>query len=207
MMFPKLPRRSNRLQQWFGHQSSALLRLCAVVVALVLCTATIDHVLTTIRTQDEIAQLQTQVTTVQTKSAQLMSSAGLPSKAQARKATSDLATTEEQRRGLNTVIRQLNTPWHDLFDQLEKTTPADIALISIEPDAKRATIRLVAEAKRLETLLTYASDLQQQGVLGRLTYSKHETNDQDGNKPVRLSFELDMRMPQRLAANAQAARP
>ena len=207
MIFPHLPRRSNHLQLWLGHQSSALLRLCALTVALVLCAAILDHVLTTIRTQDEIVQLQTQITNVQARTTQLMPSNVSLSKTQARKATSDLATTEDQRRGLNTVIRQLNTPWQDLFDQLEKTTPTDIALISIEPDAKRATIRLVAEAKRLETLLTYASDLQQQGVLGRLTYSKHETNDQDSNKPVRLSFELDMRMPQRLAANVQAARP
>lgn len=184
-----------------------MLRLFAVLVALALCAAIIDHVFTTVRTQDEITKLQTQIATVQTKTAQLAPNASSPSKTQARKATSDLATTEEQRRGLNTVIRQLNTPWQDLFDQLEKTTSADIALISIEPDAKRATIRLVAEAKRLETLLAYASDLQQQGVLGRLTYSKHETNDQDSNKPVRLSFELDMRMPQRLATNAQVARP
>lgn len=207
MMFPNLPRRSNRVQQWLGHQSPTLLRLCAVSVALVLCAAILDHVLTTIRTQDEIVQLQTQITNVQAKTTQLTPNAGSLSKTQARKATSDLVTTEDQRRGLNTVVRQLNTPWQDLFDQLEKTTPTDIALISIEPDAKRATIRLVAEAKRLETLLSYASDLQQQGVLGRLTYSKHETNDQDSNKPVRLSFELDMRMPQRLVATTQAARP
>jgi hypothetical protein len=207
MMFPSLPRRSRPYQQWLGHQSSALVRLCAALVALVLCAGIIDHVLTTVRTQDEITQLQTQIATAQSKTAQLVPNASSPSKAQARKATSDLATTEEQRRGLNTVIRQLNTPWQDLFDQLEKTTPSDIALISIEPDAKRATIRLVAEAKRLDTLLSYASELQQQGVFGRLTYSKHETNDQDSNKPVRLSFELDMRMPQRLAANAQVARP
>jgi Tfp pilus assembly protein PilN len=195
------------MQHWLGHQSSALVRLCAILVALVLCAAIIGHVFTTLRTQDEITQLQTQIAALQNKTTQLVPATGAPSKAQARKATSELATTEDQRRGLNTVIRQLNTPWQDLFDQLEKTTPPDIALISIEPDAKRATIRLVAEAKRLETLLTYASDLQQQGVLGRLTYSKHETNDQDNNKPVRLSFELDMRMPQRLAANAQVARP
>jgi Tfp pilus assembly protein PilN len=207
MMFPSLPRRSKPLLQWLGHQSSTLVRLCAVLVALALCAAIIDHVFTTVHTQDEITKLQTQIATVQSKTAQLAPNANSPSKAQARKATSDLATTEDQRRGLNTVIRQLNTPWQDLFDQLEKTTPADIALISIEPDAKRATIRFVAEAKRLETLLAYASDLQQQGVLGRLTYSKHETNDQDSNKPVRLSFELDMRMPQRLAANAQVVRP
>jgi Tfp pilus assembly protein PilN len=207
MMFPTLPRRSQAWQQWLGHQSSALIRFCAVMVALVLCAALVDQVLTLLRTQDEITQLQTQTNAVQRKTAQLAPSGGAPSKIQARRATSELATTEEERRGLNTVIRQLNTPWQDLFDQLEKATPADIALLSIEPDAKRATIRLVAEAKRLETLLAYASALQQQGVFGRLTYSKHETNDQDSNKPVRLSFELDLRMPPRLAATTEAARP
>jgi septal ring factor EnvC (AmiA/AmiB activator) len=207
MMFPSLPHRSKALQHWLGHQSSALMRLCAVLVALVLGAALIDQALTMVRTQDEITKLQTQTAAVQRKTAQLAPGVGSPSKTQARKATSELVATEEQRRGLNTVIRQLNTPWQDLFDQLEKTTPADIALISIEPDAKRATIRFVAEARRLDTLLTYASDLQQQGVFGRLTYSKHETNDQDSNKPVRLSFELDLRLPPRLSAIAEAARP
>jgi septal ring factor EnvC (AmiA/AmiB activator) len=207
MIFPNLPRRSNLLQQWLGHQSSALVRLCAAIVALVLCAAITDQVMTTMRAQSEITKLQIQIATVQAKTAQLMSSTSPQAKTQARKTTSDLATTEDQRRGLNTVIRQLNTPWQDLFDQLEKTTPTDIALISIEPDAKRATIRLVAEAKRLETLLTYTSDLQQQGVFSSLTYSKHETNDQDSNKPVRLTFELDLRMPQRLSTKAEVARP
>lgn len=206
-MFPRLPRRSTAWQQWLGHQSSAWIRFCAVMVALVLCAAIVDQVLTMRRTQDEIMKLQMQTTAVQSKTAQLAPSVGSSAKPPARKASSALATTEDQRRGLNSVIRQLNTPWQDLFDQLEKTTPADVALISIEPDAKRSTLRFVAEAKRLETLLTYASALQQQGVFGRLTYSKHETNDQDSNKPVRLSFELDMRMPQRLASNAGAVHP
>lgn len=113
--------------------------------------------------------------------------------------------SDDTRRNLNTVIRHLNTPWQDLFDQLERLTPTDIALLSIEHDARRGSIKLQAEAKTLEALLTYAASLEQQGVFGRLTYSKYETNDQDSNKPTRLSFELGLRAPLRLKPLANNA--
>lgn len=105
---------------------------------------------------------------------------------------------DDTRRHINAVVRQLNTPWQDLFNQLERITPAEVALLSIEPDAHSSTIKLQAEAKTLDTLLLYAAGLEQQGLFGRLTYSKHETNDQDTNKPIRLSFELEVRTPDRL---------
>lgn len=105
---------------------------------------------------------------------------------------------DDTRRHLSTVVRQLNTPWQDLFNQLERRTPSEVALLSIEPDTLRDSIKLQAEAKTLDALLVYAAGLEQQGLFGRLTYSKHETNDQDPNKPTRLSFELEVRMPDRL---------
>lgn len=101
--------------------------------------------------------------------------------------------TSLQIRGYNSVIRQLNVPWKNLFEDLEAMTPMDVALISIEPDGSRSTVKLVAEAKSLTTLLSYSSKLQQNGIFGRITYSKHETNEQDMNKPMRLSFELELR--------------
>ena len=119
-----------------------------------------------------------------------------PGNTDAASATQELS--KEQRQQVNRVIHQLNTPWQDLFQQLERGTPNNVALISIEPDAGRASVKLQAEAKNLDILLDYAASLQSQQVLGALTYSKHETNDQDPNKPVRLSFEMGLRMPARL---------
>ena len=119
-----------------------------------------------------------------------------PGNTDAASATQELS--KEQRQQVNRVIHQLNTPWQDLFQQLERGTPNNVALISIEPDAGRASVKLQAEAKNLDVLLAYAASLQSQQVLGALTYSKHETNDQDPNKPVRLSFEMGLRMPARL---------
>lgn len=112
--------------------------------------------------------------------------------------TSAAGLSDDTRRNLNTVIRQLNTPWQDLFNELERLTPSEVALISIEPDPRREKIRLQAEAKTLDALLTYAADLQYQGVFGRLSYTKYEINELDSNKPTRLNFELELRAPKRL---------
>ena len=109
-----------------------------------------------------------------------------------------------QVRGYNRVIRQLNLPWKNLFEDLETLTPTDVALISIEPDGSRSTVKLVAEAKSLTTLLSYSSRLQQNGIFGRITYSKHETNEQDLNKPIRLSFELELRSAPQSANQSSA---
>ena len=111
------------------------------------------------------------------------------------------------RKALNGVIQQLNVPWHDIFEQLEASTSSEIALLSIEPDGQSGKIRLQAEAKSLDPLLRYASTLQQNGIFGRLSYSKHETNDQDPNRPVRLSFELELSAPKRFENSSTLGMP
>ncbi len=95
-------------------------------------------------------------------------------------------------RGLNGVVRQLNIPWQDIFQKLEQLLPGDVALLTIEPDGQRSSVRIQAEAKDLQTLLSYAASLQQNEVFGGLQFNKYSTNDQDPNRPVRLFFELKL---------------
>jgi Tfp pilus assembly protein PilN len=203
MKLPALSARSSILQYALGHHSGVGVRATALLVLMVLAGLLLVRVLQGNRMDRDIAALREQRIDLDARTSRLVTTRS-PTKAASntpssgRTAKADASLTEEQRRGLNAVIRQLNTPWQDLFDQLERSTPPDVALISIEPDARRGSIRLQAEAKTLETLLNYAAQLQQRGVLGRLTYSKHETNEQDNNKPLRLSVDIEMRMPQRL---------
>lgn len=115
--------------------------------------------------------------------------------------------SKENVKALNGVIKQLNVPWQDIFRELEKTIPPHIALLSIEPDAQRGLIRLQAEAESIDSLLQYASTLQNHRIFGHLNYSKHETNEQDPNKPARLTFELGLFTPDRLSrGHAQSTR-
>lgn len=195
----------------FWGQGRQLWQRCLAIASLLLVAACLGWLIVqTLRGAKDLDALNRQLAELEAVHAAAKPAANTsPKKASTTKASTQavqrpLASTlaadlnEEMRRKLSTIIRQLNTPWQDLFDQLERLTPEGIALIGIEPDARRSSIKLQAEAKTLDALLVYAAGLERQGVFGRLTYTKHETNEKDANKPVRLSFELELRRPQRL---------
>jgi hypothetical protein len=97
---------------------------------------------------------------------------------------------QEQLRAWNQVARQLNTPWGTLLTSLEQATPEDVALVSVEPDAHKGSVRLQAEARTLEALLAYAQALRAVPAFADVVPLKHETNELDPLRPVRLSLEI-----------------
>lgn len=111
--------------------------------------------------------------------------------------------TAEQRRAWNQVARQLNTPWAALLAGLETATPDDVALVSIEPDSRRGAVRLVAEAKSLEALLAYVQALKAVEPFTDAMPLRHETNEQDPNRPIRMTINVNLR--ERIAAQARDA--
>lgn len=96
---------------------------------------------------------------------------------------------ESQAIAVNKAIEQLNLPWRDLFDALESATPNSIALIAIEPDAKKHVLKAIAETKTSDEMIGYIEQLKKQPFFGNVILTKHEINDQDPNKPVRFQLE------------------
>jgi hypothetical protein len=101
--------------------------------------------------------------------------------------------TLQQSREWNQLIRQLNIPWPTLLDALEDATPETIALVTIEPNPNQGSVRLQAEAKTLDTVLAYAQTLKTAGLFVDVVLLKHETNEQDASRPVRLSLDLRLK--------------
>lgn len=108
----------------------------------------------------------------------------------------------QQSRDWNQIARQLNTPWPAILDALETTTPETVALVAIEPDPQHGSIRLQVEAKTLDTLLGYAETLKGAAPFQEVVLLKHETNEQDATRPIRLS--LEARLKSRKADGAAA---
>lgn len=100
------------------------------------------------------------------------------------------ALSPPQRKAWGGVIDHLNIPWPAIFEALEQTLPDDIALLAVEPDALHGRIRLQFEAKSLDALLAYSGVLKSTSPFGAVLLVKHETNDVDANRPVRLSIDL-----------------
>jgi Tfp pilus assembly protein PilN len=96
---------------------------------------------------------------------------------------------DTQASSINNAISQLNLPWRDLLDAIETATPPSVALLSIEPDAKKQSIKGTAETKTSYEMISYIEQLKKQAFFSTIVLTKHEINDQDVNKPYRFQFE------------------
>jgi Tfp pilus assembly protein PilN len=106
-----------------------------------------------------------------------------------RPAPQKIVISEAQATAVNTATAQLNLPWRDLLDALEAATPPEIALLAIEPDGKKQVVNGVAEAKDSNGMVAYVEQLKKQAFFSDVLLTRHETNDQDANKPIRFQFE------------------
>ena len=94
-----------------------------------------------------------------------------------------------QAAAVNAAVLQLNLPWGALHDAIGAATPATVALLALEPDARKHTVRISAEAKGSDEMLAYVEQLQQQEWFTTVALTHHETNDVDPNKPIRFQIE------------------
>ena len=94
-----------------------------------------------------------------------------------------------QAAAVNNAVMQLNTPWQALRDAIGAATPASIALLSLEPDPRRRSMRITAEAKTSDDMIAYVEQLKQQELFGNVALAHHEISELDPNKPIR--FQLD----------------
>lgn len=90
---------------------------------------------------------------------------------------------------INHAVDQLNLPWRDLFDAIESATPPQIALLALEPDARKHLLKGLAEARDSDAMIAYIDSLQQQPFFNEVTLTRHEINEQDSRKPLRFQFE------------------
>lgn len=90
---------------------------------------------------------------------------------------------------VNRAIAQLNLPWRDVLDAIERATPPTIAVLTLEPDAHKQSVRGLAEAKTSDAMLAYIEQMKQESFFTEVILIRHEVIEQDPNKPVRFSFE------------------
>lgn len=101
-----------------------------------------------------------------------------------------LALAPAQAGAVNAAILQLNLPWRDLAAALGEATPDSIALLALEPDAKRRTLRISAEARSSDEMLAYITRLQAEEWFSSVVLLRHEVMEQDPNRPLRFQVSV-----------------
>ena len=96
---------------------------------------------------------------------------------------------EPQAAAVNAAVLQLNLPWRALHDAIGAATPNNIALLALEPDPRRRSMKITAEAKNSDDMIAYVERLKQQELFGAVALLRHEINELDPNRPIR--FQLD----------------
>lgn len=148
----------------------------AAIAALALCAVALAQVLDYREAREEVdAQL-----------AALQARAATPAVAPS---TPRTPVGEQEALAVNAAVAQLNLPWRALHDAVRAATPPSVALLALEPDAKRRVLRITAEAKNSDDMLAYVSLLEREEWFASVTLVRHEVIEQDPNRPLR--FQLD----------------
>jgi Tfp pilus assembly protein PilN len=152
----------------------------AVIAALALCAFALVQVLDYREAREEVdAQL-----------AALRARAAVPApSASPAPAALRAPVGEQEAVAVNAAISQLNLPWRALHDAMRAATPPNVALLALEPDARKRVLRITAEAKNSDDMLAYVSLLEREEWFGSVTLVRHEVVEQDPNRPLR--FQLD----------------
>lgn len=91
----------------------------------------------------------------------------------------------------NEVLQKLSVPWEALFAALERTRGDSIALLSVEPDARKGLVRISAEAKTAQDMLDYLRRLGKEPAFSRVSLVNHQIQQQDPERPLRFSLAVN----------------
>jgi len=77
-------------------------------------------------------------------------------------------------------------PWGSVFTALEMAAVNDIALLSIEPDAKKKQLKIVVEARNEKVMFDYIARLEASPQLSDVYMLKHEILQDEAQQPLRF---------------------
>jgi hypothetical protein len=82
------------------------------------------------------------------------------------------------------TMQRLATPWDRLFSALESAASDEVALLSIQPDAKAGTVTISGDSKDYLAALTYVLNLSRADSLSHVQLARHEVKQNDPQKSV-----------------------
>ncbi|MDN4059306.1 PilN domain-containing protein [Massilia sp. YIM B02769] len=155
--------------------------------ALVVCGVALVHALDYREAREEVDALQSA----------LRARAGAPpmQPAAQRAGRTNTPVSEQQATAVNAAVMQLNLPWRALHDAVREATPATVALLALEPDARKRVLRITAEARSSDDMIAYVEQLQTQKWFGAVTLVRHEIGEQDPSRPIRFQVDAQWGAP------------
>jgi Tfp pilus assembly protein PilN len=112
-----------------------------------------------------------------------------PGRAAELAASADATQAAAELKTANETIMQLTLPWTELFNALESANSSNVALLGIEPDARKRLVRLSGEAKNQAAMFAYIRQLQANKAMTSVYLRHQQVQEQDPEKPVRFTLD------------------
>lgn len=94
--------------------------------------------------------------------------------------------TAEERAPAERVAGALNADWSAFFTDLSDASHPEVALLEIQGDAARGSLRMVGESQSVEAAFAYLEQLQRAGMLREARIDSHEWVTQGAQMVVRF---------------------
>ena len=94
------------------------------------------------------------------------------------------------------IAEELGMPWTRLLAELEEAsyeTGEAIALLSVEPDRAKHSVRITGESRDLPAVLAYVERLQKSALLRCPMLESHDVRSDDPQHPVRFAVGAEWR--------------
>jgi hypothetical protein len=96
----------------------------------------------------------------------------------------DTPEVRDQIKKANAVLGQLNIPWSGLFAAIEAAEDPNVALLSVQPDARGSALTISGQARGLPALWRYMERLQRSERLRDVVLVSHEIKLKEIGQPA-----------------------
>ncbi len=121
---------------------------------------------------DTYADIRNEKSSLQSQSSQLQRQQKIDKKGNAN--TEEATRLKPELARVSEVTRRLTLPWNGLFRAVEAANFADVALLSMQPDAGKQTVTVTAEAKDMNSMLEYVNRLAKEPLLVDAHLTSHQ---------------------------------
>jgi len=99
-----------------------------------------------------------------------------------------VASEAEALAGALAVVSHLAGPGERLFVTLEAIDGPDVALLALTPETRKRSLRILAEARDVDAMLSYLRVLEQSRAFTQVVLVEHEIQDSDPQRPLRFGL-------------------
>lgn len=112
----------------------------------------------------------------------------------AAQSTNDPAALQAQELELQaarSTIQNLATPWTRILGGVYEAAGSEVALLTLEPDVKLATMNVAGEAATRDAMLGYLKRLMKNPFFTSVKLRQHSINTQDPLRPVLFALSIE----------------